>query len=56
MITPDDACRLANQAIGCPLLSVDDEQRATARRLLDGKPPVGEWEETCAAALEVSRG
>lgn len=55
MISLDDACRLANQAIDCPSLPVDAEQQAMARRLADGKDPVGEWEETCAAALRVPR-
>ncbi len=47
----DFACRLGNQAIGCPALPVDDEQRAVARELAAGKGPVGEWECTVADAL-----
>lgn len=51
----DEACALAHRAIGCPKLPVTATDREIARQLFDGKPPVGEWEETCAAALWVSR-
>jgi len=52
----DLACRLGNQAIDCPALPVDDEQRQVARELAAGKDPVGEWESTVADALVAGGG